>query len=282
MHHVRYLFGFNLATGEDRKSKRNSEDSKRTRRNKRRGEGSRILESLIHPASFALVAQTSSSASKYTLSACKYFLTNTRVRTLSRSNLGWKNDPCDIFSDDASSLRKSNALVRRIETKQKVFKVPCPLSFPFCFLWILFVLFLFRCWHCPLGARSNVMGSRTNGLRHCVRIYWTRPWTKVCHCKLWFVHASPLSPRKSPTNYRSSALRLRISCPVKIEFSTSFAVNCWYLGKLKFYFVESILFRWNYNVKLNTTIVAIPWTFYFSLLRVYYAYFSSFEYHIIA
>lgn len=73
----RSIFARFLATGEDRKSKRNSEDSKRTRRNKKCGEGSRILES-IHLASFTLVAQTSSSASKYTLSAC----INTFLQTL--------------------------------------------------------------------------------------------------------------------------------------------------------------------------------------------------------
>lgn len=100
-------------------------------------------------------------------------------------------------TDDASSLVKSNVLSFSSPLESKVGKKrlkpplavpPRPSGYLFRFSSTLFVLFLFHRRHCPRGARSNVMGSRTNGLRHCVGIYWTRPWTKVCHCKLWFVH----------------------------------------------------------------------------------------------
>lgn len=105
--------------------------------------------------------------------------------------------------------------------------VPSPLPVPpylFRFSSTLFVLFLFHRRHCPRGARSNVMGSRTNGLRHCVGIYWTRPWTKVCHCKLWFVHVPLL--RRQRGNHRPitrfSALRSPTWRSISFFFFLSF------------------------------------------------------------
>lgn len=114
------------------------------------------------------------------------FLLNASARRTSHFRHGW-------CIQSRKVERSFFLLSSGIEGGQKAFKAPLavpprPSGYLFRFSSTLFVLFLFHRRHCPRGARSNVMGSRTNGLRHCVGIYWTRPWTKVCHCKLWFVH----------------------------------------------------------------------------------------------
>lgn len=113
----------------------------------------------------------------------------------------------------------------------------------------LFVLFLFHRRHCPRGARSNVMGSRTNGLRHCVGIYWTRPWTKVCHCKLWFVHVPLL--RRQRGNHRPITRFSGLRSPTwrSISFFYSFSI-------LKIFYIPIQTFRFLSFARLFDSIIS--------------------------